>query len=172
MSWSEIKQAGLWRGGVTTIATGFGLGYSPFASGTIGSFWGVLLVVLLHTLRLPVEVYIAVCIGLTILAIPICHIAEQVFGKKDDGRIVADEFLTFPICMIGLVEFIDPHWWLLPVAFCSARFFDIVKLPPARQLERIPGGAGITLDDAAASLYSLALNWGVYWLIVRVWLWQ
>ena len=149
--------------GITHLATGFGLGYSPFASGTVGSLWGVLIVLGLSALDIGLAVYIGICVALTALAIPICHIAEQVFQKKDDGRIVADEFLTFPICMIGLPVSME-YGWVLLLAFCSNRFFDILKLPPARQFERIPGGAGITLDDAASSIYSLAANWAVFWV--------
>ncbi len=149
------------RRAVTFLATGLGLGYSPFAPGTVGSIWGVLIVIGMASLELGLERYILMSVGLTLIAIPICGIAEQVFQKKDDGRIVADEYLTFPICMIGLPVSME-YWWVLPLAFCTNRFFDILKLPPARQLERVPGGAGITLDDAAASLYSLAANWVVY----------
>ncbi len=75
---------------------------------------------------------------------------------------VADEYLTFPICMIGLP--FNP--WVLLVAFISCRFFDIVKLPPANQLQRVKGGLGIVIDDVFASLYSLAVNHIVVWCIL------
>lgn len=150
---------------VTWLATGLGLGYSPFASGTVGSVWGVAIVWGLYAWGVSQPAYIAWCVVFVLLAIPICHMGEQVFKKKDDGRIVADEYLTFPICMIGLYPFVGDHWWLLPMAFCTNRFFDILKLPPAAQLEYIPGGAGITLDDVAASLYSLIANWAAFWVI-------
>lgn len=152
--------------GIAFIAAGLGLGYSPVASGTVGSLWGVLLVYAMSGLDLGV--YIAVCVGLALLSMPICDIAEQVFGKKDDGRIVADEYLTFPICMIGLYPFMTEYAWLLPMAFVSCRFFDIIKLPPARQFDRnLKGGLGITLDDVASSIYSLAANWGLFWAVTR-----
>ncbi len=166
MSWQELKQAGPVKGAITLFAAGFGLGYSPIASGTVGSLWGVLLILGLCAWGVSLPIYILICVLLTLVAIPVCHVAEQVYQKKDDGRIVADEFLTYPICMIGLVEHIPAHPWLVPVAFLTCRFFDIVKLPPARQLESVPGGAGITLDDAAASLYSLAANWVIFSLVV------
>jgi len=35
--------------------------------------------------------------------------------------------------------------------------FDILKPPPVRQLERLPEGAGIVMDDVAAGLYALAI---------------
>jgi phosphatidylglycerophosphatase A len=152
---------------VAFIATGLGFGYSPIASGTVGSLWGILIVYAMADLSLPA--YVAVCIGLTLLAIPVCDVAEKHYGKKDDGRIVADEFLTFPIGFIGLTPYLSEYWWLMPMAFCCNRFFDILKLPPASQFERIPGGAGITLDDAAAAFYSLIANW-IMFAIITTWL--
>jgi phosphatidylglycerophosphatase A len=43
----------------------------------------------------------------------------------------------------------------LAVAFFVFRFFDIVKPPPARAMERIRGGHGILLDDVVAGLWGL-----------------
>ncbi len=145
------------------LATGFGLGLSPVISGTVGSLWGVVLVLAMATLSVPV--YVLIAFLLVLLAVPVCDVAERYFQKKDDGRIVADEFMTFPICMIGLPVSLE-FWWVLPMAFVTNRFFDIVKLPPARQFERIGGGAGVVFDDAAASAYSLILNHALFRLIV------
>jgi phosphatidylglycerophosphatase A len=41
--------------------------------------------------------------------------------------------------------------------FILFRAFDIVKPPPVRQLERLPEGTGIVVDDVAAGLYGLAV---------------
>jgi len=35
------------------------------------------------------------------------------------------------------------------------RLFDILKPPPIRQLERLPRGTGIMLDDVAAGVLAL-----------------
>ena len=73
---------------VVWLANGLGLGLSPIASGTVGSLWGVLLVILLD--QLPgLAWYIAASVLLSVLAIPICGAAEKHYGKKDDGRVVA-----------------------------------------------------------------------------------
>lgn len=143
-------------------ATGAGLGYSPVASGTVGSVWGLLLVWGMQPL--PVWGQAILAAVLCLAAVPICHQAEAVLGRKDDGRIVADEYLTFPLCMLGLP--FSPL--MLATAFLTCRFFDIVKPPPASQLQRIPGGIGIVIDDVVATLYSLALNHALYRLFLHL----
>jgi len=143
------------------IATGFGLGYSPVASGTVGTLLGIGLVGLMQWIP-GLILQCVFALALTLLAIPFCHDAEAVFARKDDGRIVADEYLTFPICMLGLP--FSPA--IVVVAFLTNRFFDILKPPPARALQRIEGGLGIVVDDVVAAIYSLAANHLVYWLVI------
>ncbi len=135
------------------IAAGFGLGYSPIASGTVGTLPGVLIAVLINPLHWGWQV--GICVALTLVAVPFCDKAEKLLGRKDDGRIVADEYLTFPICVIGLP--LAGYPWLIPAAFLVARFADIVKIPPAAQSQNIKGGVGIVLDDAIANVYALVL---------------
>ena len=144
------------------LATGFGLGRSPIASGTVGTLPGLLIVAAVWPMGLAWQ--LAAALVLPLLAVPLCDIAERHFGKKDDGRIVADEYLTFPIAMVGLP--LAP--WVVAMAFASSRCFDIVKPPPARALQRLHGGVGIVIDDVLASLYSLAFNQAVYWSVTRL----
>ncbi len=147
------------------LANGFGLGLSPVASGTVGTLLALPIVWwFCQLLEVPYGIawQCLIALGLSLVAVPICSAAEKHYGTKDDGRVVADEYLTFPICMIGLP--LDP--WVLLVAFLSCRFFDIVKLPPANQLQRLKGGVGIVIDDVFASLYSLVFNHVVYWLVL------
>ncbi len=150
------------------IATGFGLGYSPVASGTVGALLGLPLVWLMA--RQPVAVQIVFVLLLTLVCIPICSVAErELGGRKDDGRIVADEYLTFPICAIGLPWLESGNWWMLAVAFVVNRLMDIIKPFPAWRLQNLPGGLGITIDDAIASLYALGINWLICgWLVQHI----
>jgi phosphatidylglycerophosphatase A len=147
------------------LATGLGLGFSPFASGTVGSLWGPLIVWGMHASLPGLALQIVVAIALALLAIPICDVAEKVYGKKDDGRIVADEFLTFPICMLGLYDHMFTYWWVLPMCFVTNRIFDILKLPPARGLQGLHGGFGIVIDDVIACVHSLVVNWVLFYAI-------
>ena len=148
---------------VALFATGFGLGYAPIASGTFGSLPGVAILFAMGGLSLGVQ--ITICAALAAIAFPLCDMAEGIFKKKDDGRIVADEYLTFPICMLGLPWM--EHLWLIPVGFVVARAMDIIKPAPARQSQNLKGGLGIALDDLISTLYALAANHGIWWLWVR-----
>ena len=132
------------------VATGFGLGLvAPVAPGTIGSFPGVALAYL--TTQLPVWMQIAVCALFTLAAIPICGSAERTLGIKDDGRISADEWMLFPIALIG-IPLADLPWWSMIVFFVIVRFVDIAKPWPCRALQAIRGGLGIVIDDFFANV--------------------
>lgn len=150
---------------VIALAVGLGLGFSPIASGTTGTLLGLPIVYLLFgKLGLSIPLQIAVAVGLSLLAIPIADVAEKHYRKKDDGRIVVDEYLTFPICVIGL-PVLNPV--MLGTAFVVNRIFDILKPPPARGLQRLTGGLGITVDDIIASLYALGVNWALYLWVLK-----
>ena len=139
------------------LATGFGIGLVvPFAPGTFGSIPGVVLAY--ATTLLPLYAQIAVATLLVLAAIPICGVAERALGIKDDGRISADEWMLFPVALIG-IPLASLPWWSMAVFFCIVRLVDIVKPWPCRALQSLPGGRGIVADDLVANLYSLAANW-------------
>ena len=142
------------------LASGFGIGLvAPFAPGTFGSLPG--LVLAYGVTMLPLWLQIPLCTLLIILAVPICDAAEKILGIKDDGRISADEWMLFPLAVIGL-PLAGLPWWEVALFFMVVRFVDIVKPYPCRRLQSIPGGRGIVVDDFVANLYSLAINWAIY----------
>lgn len=142
------------------LATGFGTGlYAPFAPGTFGSIPGIALVWGLS--YAPVWVQIVSSLALSLLAVVVCGSAESRLGIKDDGRIVADEWMLLPMAFIalpvremGIAEF--------AVMFAVVRAVDILKPWPCRRLQSIKGGLGIVIDDFAAAVYSLGLNWLIW----------
>ena len=115
---------------------------------------------------LPLWLQVVACIGLTLLAVPFCDVAEKALGIKDDGRIVADEWMLYPIAFVG-IPLASLPWWSMVVFFCIVRVVDIVKPWPARQLQSVPGGLGIVADDFFANLYSLALNWALVLMVFK-----
>jgi phosphatidylglycerophosphatase A len=96
----------------------------------------------------------------TLIGIPAASIVERESGRQDPGFVVIDEVagqltaLIFAPADVGHVL----------LAFALFRFFDILKPPPVRQLERLHGGLGIMVDDVAAGVYALLVA-----LIVRHW---
>lgn len=152
----------------TFVATGFGLGVlAPFASGTWGSIPGVALAY--ATTLLPWWWQVAACLALSAAAVPLCGIAEKVFDRKDDGRIVADEYLLLPIGFLDRGDLwatltgghAKEALLFLAIGFAIARAVDILKPSPARQIQAVKGGLGVVLDDLVASLYTWILLWGL-----------
>ncbi len=156
---------------ILLVSSGFGLGLSPFASGTCGAILGVPLGLALTLLHGHLAIQLAIAAALTLLAIPICDAAEKIYGVKDDGRIVADEYMLLPICFIGHAPlwhnlFAGGELTLRTIAFVAvifviSRICDILKPAPARQLQAVRGGLGIVLDDLVADMYAWILIWGV-----------
>jgi phosphatidylglycerophosphatase A len=149
------------------LSTGFGLGYSPIIPGTIGSLPGIPLVWAIQNagrgLGHEVAFHIATATALALLAIPLCSAGERAAGQKDPHCVVADEYLTFPISMIGIP--FSPL--MIGISFVTNRILDILKPWPARQIQALPGGWGITLDDVFSASYSLALNHLALWVLTR-----
>ena len=146
------------------VATGCGISlFVPFAPGTFGSLPGVALAYAIALL--PVWAQIPACLALTLLAIPVCGKAESILGIRDDGRISADEWMLFPIAVVGL-PLLSLPWWAMAVFFGVVRLIDIIKPPPAKRLQSLPGGRGIVVDDLVANLYALAVNWIIFALIM------
>lgn len=150
---------------VLFLATGCGLGlFVPFAPGTFGSLPGVALAWWMASWASSTQVIAALL--LAVAAIPVCSVAEEMLGVKDDGRITADEWMLYPIAVLGLPLQSLP-FWALAVFFAVVRLVDIVKPPPARQLQVFHGGFGIVIDDFFANLYSLAINWTIYIVFIK-----
>jgi len=84
--------------------------------------------------------------GSVALGIWVAGKAEQLFGEKDAAPIVIDEIagMLLTYCAVPVA------WLPLVVGFLGFRFFDICK--PLPQLERLPSGWGIMLDDLFAGL--------------------
>jgi phosphatidylglycerophosphatase A len=102
-------------------------------------------------LRIPVAIVLAVLI--TLIGIPAATQVARGYGAKDPQFVVIDEVAGQLVALIA----VPLAWKYLLAAFILFRAFDIVKPPPVRQLEAIPEGAGIAMDDVAAGLYALAV---------------
>jgi phosphatidylglycerophosphatase A len=157
------KPRDAWRDPAVFLATGFWAGRAPVAPGTFGAMWGLPLawgISFINGHWIQVLVIVAICAA----GVPICTIAaRRLGGQKDPGAIVLDEIASMPITF-----FLVPHEaWQQPlvvlIGFALHRLFDITKIPPARQLERLPTGLGIMADDWAAGVYSCLVLHAILW---------
>jgi len=131
------------------FATGFFVGYIPFAPGTFGSIVGLPLCFLLSKTKLSVAIlFILIFI---FLAIWISNRAEKILKRNDPGCIVIDEIVGIMVTFFGI-----PFNTISAIAgFVTFRFFDVLKPFPIRTMERkLTGGSGIVIDDFLAGVYS------------------
>jgi phosphatidylglycerophosphatase A len=141
-----------------TLGTFFGAGLLKPGPGTYGSIAALLLwygsIHLLQPSPLAQAIGTAVAaIVITLIGIPAATIVARESGRKDPGHVVIDEAAGQLIALI----FCPPDWAHAILALLLFRAFDILKPPPIRQLERLPEGTGIMLDDVAAGLFALAV---------------
>lgn len=148
------------------VATFFGAGLLKPGPGTWGSAAALLLwaalAMLVHPAALTLLLALIAGIALSIaIGIPAATIAACESGRKDPGFVVIDEVAGQWIALLGC----PADWKHGLIALVLFRIFDITKPFPARQLERLPEGWGIVVDDVAAGLYA----WGVAALL-RLWM--
>ncbi|MCF7803398.1 MAG: phosphatidylglycerophosphatase A [Candidatus Marinimicrobia bacterium] len=133
------------------FATVGGSGLLPIAPGTWGSLVAAIIFWLLPEMLPAME--LAIIALLLLLGVWSSAVVEQRNGITDPGLIVIDELVGM---WIGLL-FLPKTFVLYLFAFLIFRIFDIVKIPPAKQLQNLHGGWGVMLDDVAAGLYTLIL---------------
>ncbi len=144
------------------IVTAGYLGLCPIAPGTAGSLLGVAIYV--ATAQTPYAEWLNAGFLLLFCALNLwlCPWAEAHYGKKDPSQFVIDEVAGYLLAALCLPP--AALWVRAAAAFVAARAFDVVKPPPARQLEALPAGWGILLDDLAASVYAnLVLQFALRW---------
>ena len=161
------------------VAQGFGLGKIGIAPGTFGSVLGLgWFISLLATGNLW-SMGLAALLGLG-ASVWLCGFAERRLGEKDPSSVVVDEIAAMPLCFIACI-FLHVHragalpspdyyvskpaWPLTVGVFLAFRLFDVWKPWPVRQSQQLPGGWGITIDDALAAVY-------VNLVVLAVYLWK
>ncbi len=141
------------------IATFLGAGYLKPGPGTYGSaaacvLWLVAGWFVHHntqtlTLITGIGVVLATAVG-----IPAATRVAREAGRPDPGFVVIDEVAGQWVALLLL----PPLWPNALLAFILFRFFDILKPPPIRQLEALPEGTGIMVDDLGAGVFALVLG--------------
>ncbi|MCR9290425.1 phosphatidylglycerophosphatase A [Saprospiraceae bacterium] len=138
------------------MATGFGVGYSPFAPGTMGALVGVLFLVpnlfistWFNGSYLIDPVLVLLILVFFFIGVKATNELEPEWGH-DPQKIVIDEIIGFWIAMIAV-----PYTaWTLFVGFVLFRIFDIWKPLGIRRMEKFNGGWGVMMDDVLAGIYA------------------
>lgn len=144
------------------IATGFGAGFSPFASGTVGSLVALLPYLLLRELSL--EIYLTVIVMAFALGIWVSQIVVRKVHIEDPSIIVWDEFVGQWIAL----TFAPHNWCWVIVGFLLFRLFDIWKPWPVSWADQsLKGGWGVMTDDALAGVYA-ALCLGIIYIMLAM----
>jgi phosphatidylglycerophosphatase A len=85
---------------------------------------------------------------------------EARVGVHDPGSVVVDEVAGMLIALIGHPR--GAAW--VGLLFVLFRVFDVWKPFPIRQLQDLPGGLGIVIDDVVAGAAASLLGLGGRWL--------
>ena len=144
------------------IATWFYCGYFPKGPGTAGSIGALIIAwpIAAYTNWNPAVIAALAVVGLA----PAIWAADRMArdtGSKDPQVVVVDEVIGQWIALAAVPYLDDWQCWL--AAFLLFRLFDIWKPWPIRALEKIPGGAGIVLDDVGAGIYAAVVLVAVGW---------
>lgn len=134
------------------IATVFRIGYLPLAPGTWCSLFAVLVWYFLF-IDISIFNYLIIILIVSILGVFASNDVIQDTGREDPSEVVIDELAGQWLALIGL-----PH--SIGFAFASFvlfRILDIAKPFPIKQLESMPRGWGVMLDDLSAGLITCGI---------------
>ena len=144
------------------LATGFGIGLLPIATGTFGSMLGILLFLVLAHLDIPVFWLSLIIVILYFFSYLAVQSILKTIEKSDPREIVIDEVLGMMLVMMTIPP--DPKWIFL--AFILFRIFDIFMPWPINQVDsKLKNALGVMLDDFIAALYA-----GIIILVIRFFL--
>lgn len=128
-----------------------GLGFFPYAPGSLASFIVALIV---FFLAIPSwGIYGGILVTIFFLGSAASGYLVKRGVGADPSWIVIDE-----VCGMMLALFLVPKKPLnYCIAFLAFRYFDIVKPFPVKSMENLPGGWGIMMDDLLAGALSFII---------------
>jgi phosphatidylglycerophosphatase A len=142
------------------IATWFGCGFSPKAPGTVGAVAAILIAWPLTLIGFGRYSFLILSLAALYPAILASGIVAVESGRKDPQIVVVDEVLGQWLTLAGALRF---NIRSLLLGLLLFRIFDILKPPPIRLIEQVPGGAGIVLDDMMAGVYAALVLFVLGW---------
>lgn len=160
LDWKKVSGPSEWAAVLT--GTFFGSGLLPKMPGTWGTAAAVPLAWWVNGLSPDLSLWLKPLLWTTLLFAGTWagKKFQELFGAADNQNIVMDEVVG-----LGITAWTaGTDWKNLICAFVLFRFFDIVKVPPVRQLDRWSkehaddpwsGGFGVMADDLVAGIQAL-----------------
>lgn len=158
-----------WERVIYWLGLGLGTGLPKKAPGTWGTVGG--LMIALPMLLLGFWGFLAVVVVGCLVGSYVCGKTSNLMGVHDDPHIVFDEWVGMWISLLPSVwlltqtqdaaetglEYYHPSTSLLfIVPFVLFRFFDIMKPPPIKWVDKnVSGGFGILIDDVLAGMMAV-----------------
>lgn len=136
----------------TIIASVFGIGYFPVASGTVMSIIAVPFAIWIARAGGGPAILIASLIAFAI-GIWACGDHVRATGRPDPSECVIDELAGQWLACAGVSFDLGPaRFQEFALVFLLFRLFDILKPWPISASEKLPGGMGVMADDMLAGL--------------------
>lgn len=139
------------------ISSASGLGLLPIAPGSFGALLGVIIHIVLK--ELVSEELLIYFIGVFIFVLLILSYyslkwARVKYGTHDPKNFVLDEVIGYLITAFFTYNL---NFYLSVIlCFLFFRIFDIIKIPPAYQIDKkMKGYWGVILDDVVSALYAV-----------------
>jgi phosphatidylglycerophosphatase A len=133
------------------VAQGFGTGLSPVAPGTVGTLVAWPIAWILHAYA-DTAGWIAALVAVTLAGVWSARVTSRALGVADHRSIVIDEIAAFLLVLFFAGASVARQL----LAFALFRFFDVVKPPPIRQVDRaMKNAVGVMADDFLAAFYTL-----------------
>lgn len=158
-----------WERAIYWLGLGLGTGLPKKAPGTWGTVGG--LMIALPMILLGFWGFLAVVVVGCLVGSYVCGKTSKLMGVHDDPHIVFDEWVGMWISLLPSVwllaqtqdaaktglEYYHPSTALLfIVPFTLFRFFDIMKPPPIKWVDKnVSGGFGILIDDVLAGVMAV-----------------
>ncbi|WP_163599055.1 phosphatidylglycerophosphatase A family protein [Moraxella catarrhalis] len=168
-----------WEKAIYWLGVGLGTGLPKKAPGTWGTVGG--LMIALPMFLLGFWGFLAVVAVGCLVGSYVCGKTSKLMGVHDDPHIVFDEWVGMWISLLPSVwllaqtqdaaktglEYYHPSTALLfIVPFVLFRFFDIMKPPPIKWVDKnVSGGFGILIDDVLAGVMAVIFIFMLSWFM-------
>ena len=140
------------------IATFFGVGHFPFASGTVATAAAFPVYLAGHLIGGD-PLVLVLALFFTVAGVAAAGTLEKRLGYHDPSEVVVDEVAGLLVTMLWLPLSV----WTCLAGFALFRLFDVLKPWPASRAERLPGGWGIMADDlVCGAMANILIRAGLY----------